>query len=122
MPQPQVPQRSSEVTEVLSDSSRSRRDAARAARARQFIRGPLPMAWMEKAANLPGKAMSVGLLLWFKHGMSGDKPLKLTPTLLKRFGIGRKAGYRAISALEAAGLVHTERHPGRCAEVTLIFD
>lgn len=91
-----------------------------AVRARHFIRGPLPMGWFEQAARLPGKVLGVALLLWFMHGMSGGKAVKLTPTLLERFGIGRKAGYRAVAVLEAAGLVRAERHKGRCPEVTLI--
>lgn len=107
------------VEEELSDASRNRKVAHQASRARHFIRGPIPMAWLERAAKLPGKAISVALLLWFRDGMSVGEPIKLTPALLKRFEIGRKAGYRAIAALEVAGLVIVERHRGRCPKITL---
>ena len=34
----------------------------------KFLKGPVPMAWLERAFVLPGKALHVALLLWFKAG------------------------------------------------------
>ena len=113
------PLNSDEIDEVLSETSQQRRDAQRSKRARHFIRGPIPMVWIEQAARLPGNALAVSLLLWFRHGMSGTS-VRLTHELLERFGIGRKAGYRAISALETAGLIQATRKKGKCPEITII--
>lgn len=105
--------------EVLSEASRRRTEAKIRGRARQFIKGPLPMPWMERAARLPGKAMLVGLALWFMRGIVGNQPIKLSMDLLARFNVGRKAAYRALSALEREGLIQAERRPGRLPRVRI---
>lgn len=79
------------------------------------------MTWLETAAMLPGKALAVALLLWFRRGFDpgGTEPICLTPTLLARFGVGSKAGARAVRQFEKAGLVTAEFSRGRCPRVRL---
>jgi len=107
------------VPEVLSEPSRKRREAQAARRLRHYIRGPLPMPWLERAARLPGKALAVALLLWFRVGLVGDARVTLTSELLDRFGVGRKAAYAALAALEKAGLIEADRGPGRLPRITI---
>lgn len=110
-----------EVPSRLSPTSAAARTAQQARRAKQFVRGPIPMRWLEKAATLPGKALPVGLLLWFCRGFDPDstQPIPVTPTLLARLGVGRKAGAAAIRRLKKAGLLTAEFGRGRCPRVML---
>ena len=39
---------------------------------------------------------------------------------LRVLGVGRKATYRALEAMERAGLVSVDRKPGRCPVVTIL--
>ncbi|EIC21447.1 hypothetical protein Thi970DRAFT_01655 [Thiorhodovibrio frisius] len=73
-----------------------------------FVKGPIPLNWLERAARLPGKALHVGLALWFRAGMVGDAWVKLSNGLVARFGVERNAKRRALTALQGAGLVETQ--------------
>lgn len=94
-------------------------------RARRFIRGPLPVDWFLKAVSVerqPTKTLHVGLLLWFRAGLERSQKLSRSPSasLLKEWGISRKAYYRALEALEAARLISIVRLRGRKPIVTLL--
>ena len=80
------------------------------------------MGWLERAARLPGKAFAVGVLLWFQRGIAPHRPVRLTHVLLDRFGVDRKAGYRAVRSMEAAGLIRADRSYGRCALITVLVE
>ena len=87
----------------------------------EFLKGPIPLAWLRRACELRGKAVAVALSLWYKAGMcKGNDPVKVTSRLLERFGVNRKAGYRGLAALVSAGLVSVERHPGRCPRARIL--
>ena len=85
----------------------------------QFLKGPIDLQWLQLAASLPGKSLHVGLVLWYLAGLKKQKTFKLSRTTLESFSINRHAAYRALKALEHAGLVSVERHPGRLPIVTL---
>ena len=36
---------------------------------RYFIKGPIPLVWLQRAAAIPGKALHVALGLWFVGGL-----------------------------------------------------
>jgi hypothetical protein len=85
----------------------------------KFLAGPIPLTWLTTAAQLPGKALSVGLALWFLRGCQKRATVRLTRQTLEQFGVSRKAGYRGLELLEAAGLVEARRHVGRSPWVTI---
>ena len=85
----------------------------------EFLRGPIPLAWLAQAAALRGKALAVALAIWFKAGATKCPTVRLGRALLVKVSVSRKAGYRGLAALESAGLVVVERHPGRCPVVTI---
>lgn len=85
----------------------------------KFLRGPVPLDWLRRAAGLPGKALAVGLALWFLCGCRKRKTVRLTRRTLDRLGVARKPGYRGLRALERAGLVAVARQPGRSPVVTI---
>ena len=109
-----------EIPAELSDASRKRIEAQALRRGREFIKGPIPLPWLARAFALPGKAGAVAVLLWFMAGMNGPRQIRVNPKLLQRFQVGRKAGYRAVDALTAAGLVTAERAVGKCAVVSIL--
>jgi hypothetical protein len=86
----------------------------------KFIKSP-PLEWMMEAAKLPGKALAVGLAIWYLSGCKGTKAdLRLTSKLLGRFGVAtRRAKSGALAALEGAGLLSVTREPRRNPLVTI---
>ena len=86
----------------------------------RFICGPIPLGWVSAASALPGAALSVGLALWYLAGLTKSRTVKLTGATLKIFGTERRAAYRALKGLEAAGLVTVKRHPGQAPLVTIL--
>jgi hypothetical protein len=87
----------------------------------EFLFGPVPVWWLAIAGGCSGKAVSVGLALWFKTKATGRVEVSACPTLLAKFGVGRKAGYAALKKLAAVGLVRiVEQRPGRCSVVTIL--
>jgi len=85
-----------------------------------FVKGPLPLSWLTKAARLQGKVLHVGIALWFLVGLKRSRRVRLPQSTLKIFGVSRQASYRALRRLEKNGLVLVERHPGRLPIVTLL--
>src|SRR3712207_474894 len=79
----------------------------------QFLRGPIPMSWLETAAKLPGKApLAVALTIRFEAGrQANSQAVKLTNPLVARLGVSRKSKYSALIALQQAGLIDVLREP-----------
>jgi hypothetical protein len=87
----------------------------------EFLKGPIPLSWLTAASMLSGKApLTVGLAVWFEAGRRKSKEVKLTSDILERFGVNRKAKYRALNSLEKAGLVRVRRAPRRNPVVTIL--
>jgi hypothetical protein len=84
-----------------------------------FLRGPIPWAWLQRAAELPGKALALSLVLWREAGRRRRRTVRLC---LNRTGLGlnRWTARRALQRLAAARLVTVDRRPGRALEVTLL--
>ncbi|HKP05448.1 MAG TPA: hypothetical protein VJU77_19015 [Chthoniobacterales bacterium] len=100
-------------------STRRSSTALGARRQGEFLKGPIPLSWLSVAACLPGKALHVGVAIWFEHGRRKHAQFKLTAAIVKRFGVARKAGYRALGTLERAGLIKTDRRHGKNPIITL---
>ena len=86
----------------------------------KFLKGPIPWLWLIKAAKLPGRALHVGIVLWFLAGMKRSHQISLSRLQLTNLGVKRHSGYRGVEALERAGLVSVDRKRGRQAIVTLL--
>ena len=88
---------------------------------KEFLRGPVPIAWLARAGSLRGKALEVALAIWFRVGCGGKRSdVRLSAQTLARFGVGRKAGYRALAVLESAGLISVRRRRGASPLVTVL--
>ena len=107
------------VTEWLQDAGSNAPVPTRRPRRGKFLRGPVPLSWLRRAATLSGKALAVGLALWFLHGVKKRWTVRLTRATLRRLGVGRKPGYAGLEKLEAAGLVRVTRQRGKSPVVTI---
>ncbi len=83
----------------------------------RFLKGPIPWAWVEAAAALPGPALIVGLRVWFEAGIRRSKTV---PVNLSCGPIPRRSAVRGLHALASAGLVSVERRPGKLSLITLL--
>ncbi len=86
-------------------------------RGEQFLWGPL--AWFAAAGKLPGRALHVGLMLWWLAGIKKNRTIKWEPTAAEPWGLNRWAVHRGLTALERARLVAVDRRNGRCPVVTI---
>jgi hypothetical protein len=87
----------------------------------KFLAGPIPMSWLSRVASLPGKALNVGLAIWFLKQVMKSNTVALSGKTLQDFGVKRRSGYRGLIALEQAGIVSCLRCSGRSPRVTLLF-
>ncbi len=91
-------------------------------RSARYLRGPVPLAWLQAAARLPGRALQVGLALWYLVGVTKSATVSLSSVQLAGFGVDRSAKRRALTALAGAGLITLDQVPGRNPVVTVITD
>lgn len=87
----------------------------------RFLRGPIPMAWLDAARAVRGKAIHVALELWHWSFIKDSKTVKLNLSRLAKCGVARTTASRALRDLEDAGLVSVKRAPG-CAPLVTILD
>lgn len=85
-----------------------------------FIKGPIPMHWLERAAQLPGKTIHAALGLWYVRSVTGREQFTVKRGTWERLNLTRQAYYRALRDLEAQGLITVERKPGRYPLVRLL--
>lgn len=88
----------------------------------KFIKGPIPLWWLIKAAALPGhKVLHTAVALWYLKGLNkSGKGLRLSPKTFEYFNVSRQAVYRALNTLEANGLVEIKRGTGQKTRVDII--
>ncbi len=81
----------------------------------------IPLSWLSRAAKLPGTryGVHVGALLFYRHGLEQGKPIKIAHKLLEMLGVNRHAYYRALQAMEVAGLISVQRRRGKKPLVTI---
>jgi hypothetical protein len=85
-----------------------------------FLKGPIPMAWLNAAAKLPGKTLNVGIAIWWLAGMSKTTAFKLTRKALNQLGVSRDAASDALKRLEGNGLILVKRLPGQRSTVEIL--
>jgi hypothetical protein len=116
-----APTLSDELDKYASPRDVSSHPQRKGRRPRQeFIRGPLPVPWLAQAAALPGRALAVALAIWFRSGIEGSRTVTLFPSAIEKFKVNRFSAYRALAALEQAGLIAVTRQRGRSPSVTII--
>jgi DNA-binding MarR family transcriptional regulator len=87
-----------------------------------FIRGPIPLNWIKKASAIDGKALNVGLSLWFMHGVKQSVSFRTTRETLRIANCSRQTFSRSLDSLELSGLIKVARSSGRRPEVTILLN
>jgi len=89
-----------------------------------FLKGPIPGSWLVRVFSLPtktlGRALRVGLALWFLAGKAKCREVKPTWKTWQQFHLSPDAGRRGLQDLERAKLVKVKRRPGCCPVVTIL--
>jgi len=78
-----------------------------------FLRGPIPISWLNRAAQLGGKTLNVAIAIRWIHGMSGNQPIKLSKKALQSFHVSSDAASDALNRMEANGLIRLSKKPGQ---------
>ncbi len=113
-----IDDRSTPVKRVRHDSSTGKyMDAPLSA---PFLKGPIPMAWLNEAAKLPGKALNLGIAIWWLAGMAKSNTFKLTAKALDQLDVSRDAASSGLKRLEAQGLIRVQRSPGQRPTVEIL--
>jgi hypothetical protein len=87
----------------------------------RFLRGPIPLHWLSRAAALPGRSLHVALAVWFMAGLKKTSIVPISNVTSLQFGLDRNAKYRGLEWLEKASLIAVERRAG-CAPIVTILD
>lgn len=91
-------------------------------RGERFLWGPVPLAWLGAAGQLPGRALHVATVLWWLLGVQKHRSdtVKWMPSIGRMFGLDYMAAHRGLQTLERAGMVRVSRHRGRSPVVTIL--
>ncbi len=85
-----------------------------------FLKGPIPGDWLGIASGLPGRSIHVGLVIWFKHGLTKKNQIQISRKDRERFNIPDDAFRRGLISLEKSGLIRVERRLGRPSIISII--
>ncbi len=85
-----------------------------------FLKGPVPLYWLAKAACCGGRALHVAAILWYRAGLENRRTVKIPRWVADKFGLSTDAKSRGVRALESAGLVSVKRRTGCSPVVTLL--
>lgn len=71
-----------------------------------FVKGPIPLDWLQLASRCGKLSISVAVLLWYQHGLQrGQGPIRVTHRLLDHFGIHPRTAKRVLAAMAEANLI-----------------
>ena len=88
--------------------------------AEPFLRGPVPMSWIDKVfAVAGGNGLMLGLKLWWVSGMAGSKTFSVNIKNLEA-GQSLSSKRRMLKLLEVAGLIKRTHEPGKRLKVELL--
>ncbi len=96
----------------------------------QFIRGPLPLKWFQKASTISRTAGVVGLIIWriaYQSKLWGydsqrrtSGHIKVTNQTCMKWGVCGNSKNAALRLMEKAGLIRLELKRGRSPVVQII--
>jgi DNA-binding transcriptional ArsR family regulator len=109
------------LAEIASKATSDRKQRQRKRRAKEFLRGPVPLNWLAGALSVGKRAIAVGLLLWFRKGcLRGSEELTVSQRQYGQFGLSKATFSRGLRALETAHLVKVDRKPGRKPRIEIV--
>ena len=97
-----------EAVEVKTPWSRRKRER----QIGRFLKGPIPLELLRRAAVLPGRALGLYILIRHRSDLRLGQAVTLPADMLASWGIRKDAKARALAALEDAGLITVKRRLG----------
>tara|TARA_X000001036_G_scaffold389127_1_gene385867 strand:- start:384 stop:758 length:375 start_codon:yes stop_codon:yes gene_type:complete len=98
----------------------------------EYIRGPLPLKWFQRASNISRTAGVVGLIIWgiaYQRKLWGYNSqrrtsghIKVTNQACMKWGICGNSKNTALRMMEEAGLIRLDTKRGRSPFVQIIDD
>ena len=99
---------------------------------KQYVRGPLPLKWFQKASNISRTAGVVGLIIWgiaYQRKLWGydsqrrtSGHIKVTNHNCKKWGVCGNSKNAALRLMEEAGLIRLDLKRGRSPLVQIVDD
>ena len=99
---------------------------------KQFIRGPLPLEWLQKASNISRTAGVVGLIIWgiaYQRKLWGQDSQRRTSGYIKvtnqnclKWGVCGNSKNTALRLMDEAGLIRLDLKRGRSPMVQILDD
>ena len=99
---------------------------------KQYIRGPLPIKWFQRASSISRSAAVVGLIIWgiaYQRKLWGHDSQRRTSGYIKvtnqncfKWGVCGNSKNTALRLMEEAGLIRLDTKRGRSPVVQIIDD
>ena len=99
---------------------------------KEYVRGPLPLKWFQRASTISRTAGVVGLIIWrdaYQKKLWGydsqrrtSGHIKVTNQTCKKWGVCGNSKNTALRLMEEAGLIRLELKRGRSPLVQIIDD
>ena len=86
----------------------------------QFIKGPIPLAWMCEVCKLSKNAIKAALAIRFLGGILGEDWIELKNNLVAKFKLNRSGKSIGLRELEISGLIMIKRRQGKSPLVKII--
>ena len=97
---------------------------------KEFIRGPLPLKWFQKASTISRTAAVVGMIIWriaYQRKLWGYESqrrtsghIKVTTQNCMKWGVCGNSKNTALRLMEKAGLIRLDTKRGRSPVVQII--
>ena len=97
---------------------------------RQYVRGPLPLKWFQKASTISRTAAVVGMIIWkiaYQKKLWGydsqrrtSGAMKVTNQTCMKWGVCGNSKNTALRLMEEAGLIRLDTKRGRSPIVQII--
>ena len=97
---------------------------------KEFVRGPLPLKWFQKASNISRTAAVVGMIIWreaYQKKLWGHDSQRMTSGHIKvttqncmKWGVCGNSKNTALRLMEEAGLIRLDTKRGRSPIVQII--
>lgn len=106
-----------EATPAVQVSGRG----SRPPRTSPFLKGPIPLHWLTRAAEGPKRALCAGLAIWHSSALQKRRSeITVSKALREQFGLTRWDYGRARRDLVKLGLITVDQRPGQSARVTIV--
>ena len=97
---------------------------------KEYVRGPLPLKWFQKASAISATAGVIGIIIWreaYQRKLWGHNsqrrtswPMKVTTQNCMKWGVCGNSKNAALRLMEEAGLIRLDLKRGRSPVVQII--